>query len=503
MIDSALGRIPFANFKATRSLLVVSLLVMSAILGQATPTFHLASFDLFTLVIAGLAGAAFLFLTLRDLQFGLFVIVLAAFFVRFGLGTGSATRIPSSMILTALMVGLWIVVMLVRKRVHLVPSPVNVPLLGFVVVCLVSLPWSWLFARPELFLVSSGSGTPFQIVQFGGLALMVLLPLLFLMGLNVMRERRWILATFAVIVFVGVVALIANLLHLPQYFGSFSINTGGLFSLWIISLTSAQVIFNDQLKKWQRLLLGLLCLGWIYYQFGLGTTWFSGWMPAMLAVLFLTYRKSKKAVLIVLAAIAIAFLFDPIYFYNRIWVKAQAMDFNRFTIWPTVISLTLTHTSALFGSGPVGYIPLYRTFVFGQAWSSHNNYVDIFAETGIVGFGFFLWFLFETFKTGWRHDSQISDGFLRAFNNGALAALVGTIFAMMLGDWFIPFVYNQGYPGFDFNAYVWILLGAMVGLQSLSPGARPTEAPSPAITSATAATPQSGRMNLPREREMG
>lgn len=476
MINYALGRLNTRSTTVYRGLIALALLAVCIYIGQATPTFHLASYDLFTVVMIGLGGALFLFLSLRNLQFGLFAIVVAALFIQFTLGTGSGTRIPASMVLTALMVGLWLVAMLVRKKVQLFPSPVNIPLLGFVAVSIFSLPWSWLFSRPDLFLVVVGSGTPFQFVQLGGLALMVLLPMLFLLALNVLRDRIWIQAIYRMILLAGILVLPAGLLRLPVSFGALNIETGGLFPLWLISLAYAQILFNDQLKLWQRLFLGILALGWLYYQFGIGTTWFSGWMPAMVALLFLTYRKSKKAALLALVLIAIPFLVNPTYFYNRIWVKAQAADFNRFTIWPTVISLTLTHTSALFGAGPVGYIPLYRSFVLGPAWSAHNNYVDIFAETGIIGFSFFIWFLFATFRTGWSLDSKLQDGFLRAFNNGALGALVGTVLAMVLGDWFIPFVYNIGYVGFDYNAYAWISLGAMVGLQRFA-GNRVRSAP--------------------------
>ncbi len=35
---------------------------------------------------------------------------------------------------------------------------------------------------------------------------------------------------------------------------------------------------------------------------------------------------------------------------------------------------------------------------------------------------------------------------------------------MMLGDWVLPFAYNQTIAGFDNAAFTWILLGAMVAL---------------------------------------
>lgn len=492
MISSSFVGTAFRNYHLERFVIPIALIALCVWAGQATPDFHIASFDLFTVVLVGVVGTFFIILSLRNLQFGLFAITVAAFLVHFSLGTGSATRIPSSMMLTVLMLGLWLVSLLMRRRLQLAQSAVNIPLFGFIIASIISLPWSWQFSRPDLFVGSyGGSGTPFQIVQMGGLALMVFLPLLFLLSLNIMRDRKWIMAVFAMIIIAGAIALVADLAHVPRSSGLLNVNTGGLFSLWMVSLTYSQVLFNDQLKPWQRLLFGALAAGWLFKTVGLDTTWFSGWMPAMLSVLFLTFRKSRKLTFIMMILLAIPFLMNPDYFYQRIWVKAQLADWNRFTIWPTVIGLALQNTSALFGAGPVGYIPLYRSLVVGPAFSAHSNYVDIFAETGIVGFSFFAWFLFSVFRTGWTNGPKLDDGFLRAFNNGALGALVGTMFAMILGDWFIPFVYNIGYAGFDYNAYAWISLGAMVGLQRLTKGA-----PEPAATD-TAKIPAAAALQAP------
>jgi len=41
------------------------------------------------------------------------------------------------------------------------------------------------------------------------------------------------------------------------------------------------------------------------------------------------------------------------------------------------------------------------------------------------------------------------------------------VIAMGLGDWLLPFVYTQTIAGFDYAAYTWILLGAMVSLQRI------------------------------------
>ena len=45
--------------------------------------------------------------------------------------------------------------------------------------------------------------------------------------------------------------------------------------------------------------------------------------------------------------------------------------------------------------------------------------------------------------------------------------MVGTLFAGMLGDWFLPFVYNVGMRGFRTSVLGWIFLGGVVVIEQL------------------------------------
>jgi uncharacterized membrane protein YeaQ/YmgE (transglycosylase-associated protein family) len=47
---------------------------------------------------------------------------------------------------------------------------------------------------------------------------------------------------------------------------------------------------------------------------------------------------------------------------------------------------------------------------------------------------------------------------------GALGGLMATLAAGMLGDWFLPFVYNVGLEGFRASSFTWFFLGAAVAL---------------------------------------
>jgi O-antigen ligase len=119
--------------------------------------------------------------------------------------------------------------------------------------------------------------------------------------------------------------------------------------------------------------------------------------------------------------------------------------------------------------GPGGY----RTYrvVYGNApnldWSipSHNNYVDIFAQTGLLGLAFFLWFIAAALRDGFelmrRTEEKTFEG---AFVRGVVGGFIGMLLISMVGDWLIPYIYNQSLIGFQFTVYTWIALGCMLSI---------------------------------------
>jgi O-antigen ligase len=113
------------------------------------------------------------------------------------------------------------------------------------------------------------------------------------------------------------------------------------------------------------------------------------------------------------------------------------------------------------------YTPLFRIRGFEVEFNSHNNFVDVAAQTGIVGLGFLLWFFAEIFGLGLRLRKAVPEGFARAYVYGAIGGLAGTMAAAMLGDWLLPFVYNVGMGGFRTGILAWLFLGALVALENM------------------------------------
>jgi hypothetical protein len=113
------------------------------------------------------------------------------------------------------------------------------------------------------------------------------------------------------------------------------------------------------------------------------------------------------------------------------------------------------------------YTPLFPIRGYAVSFNSHNNYVDIVAQTGLVGLVFFLWFLWEVGRLGWRLRERVPEGFAQAYVYGTLGGLVGTVVIGMFGDWVLPFFYNVGLIGFRTSMLSWLFLGGLVSLKQI------------------------------------
>jgi hypothetical protein len=101
-------------------------------------------------------------------------------------------------------------------------------------------------------------------------------------------------------------------------------------------------------------------------------------------------------------------------------------------------------------------------------FNSHNQYVDIVAQTGLLGLACFLWFAWEAGWLGSRLRARVPEGFAQAYVYGALGGLVGMLVAGMLADWVLPFVYNIGLAGFRASVLGWLFLGGLLSLEQIA-----------------------------------
>jgi hypothetical protein len=407
---------------------------------------------------------------LGRLEVGVLAILLAAGFVRFKLPTGTHTEIVASLASATAVVALWLVKMLAEDRnIYLKPALTNIPLLGFMFTCVVAYVWGNAFR--DVLVMTWGT---FPFVQLAALLVMIMLPAVFLLVSNSIEDVKWLERMSWILIFIGALTVIFLVFPIPvgksfvlRLVGASGVGIG-LLSLWVVSVAYGLALFNRRMALWMRLLLlGLVAL-WMYYGTGRLMGWMSIWLPPLCAIFVISFMRSKRLFLaLVLVALVYAGAnFDRL--YQRIYVQSvEEGDFQRWELWQTNLELVSNHP--LFGTGPAGYAVYYMTYHPENARSTHNNYFDVIAQTGIVGFALFLWFFGALGIMGYKLCVKLRGqrSFKEAFACGRLGGYVGALVAMMLGDWLLPFVYNVGLEGFDHAVYAWLFLGGLAALHHI------------------------------------
>jgi len=349
----------------------------------------------------------------------------------------------------------------VDKRIKLKAAPINFPLLAFMATVVASLAWSQVYRDP---LVQS-IGSPFVAVVSA--AVIVFLPLTMLLVFNIVEDERWIQAMVWTFLAEGVVSLFLSLItdlgigptqmirQLVWYNGLLWINTHGVFHLWHVSFALSLALFNQKLRGALKAALLVYAAGWVYWGFFLRTSWLAGW-GAVVSVF-----RSKKMLLLILVALVIAGAY-----YWRTAFEAESEESGHTRLAAYEVNWRVTGKHVLLGTGPAGYASYYMTYFPFEGMATHNNYIDVIAQTGVVGLFFLLWFfashVWNSFKI--RRSFRGRGDFAECLSIAVLAGSVGCLVAMALGDWLFPFTYTQGIVGFDSAMFNWFFMGTIWAL---------------------------------------
>ena len=420
----------------------------------------------FTMLIGALAApiVILVFFRLGRFEYGFFAVAIAAgLFNFFSLPTGTDSRIVLSLLVAGVLVAAWLLEMLVvKRRLALKPSPINRPVLLFVAANFIAYVWSFAFRDPVLNIWRS-----FPVVQLAALGVNILLPLLALLLSNKINESKWLRWLTWLMIGTGTFVVLSLLLNLPTY-ALWTRGASGLFATWVTALAFALALFDKSLKPRLRALLLLVVAAWVFRNFIQSRIWLSGWVPLLAALFVITMIHSRRllTVSIVAGLIFVAVNFDSLY-QEVVVANQEEGGEQRFGLW----EINLGHVShhPFFGMGPAGYAVYNMTYNPQDARSTHNNYFDILAQTGVVGFAIFVWLLISFMRIG-RRNARMLRG-RRDFEEALAAATLGgftaAIVAMMLGDWVIPFAYNSTIAGFDHAAFTWLFAGSMVSLHHI------------------------------------
>ncbi len=253
------------------------------------------------------------------------------------------------------------------------------------------------------------------------------------------------------------------------------------------------MLFNRRLHWRWRLLLGLAVAAGLHAGL-VDHEWLAGWMPPLIAVLGVVCLGAPR---VGIAAVTLGSIGAALNI-PRVVARLSAGDnlyslSTRLDAWK--ILLQIVAKDPVLGLGPANYYhvtPLFPIRGYAVNFSSHNTYVDLVAQTGVIGLLCFAWLVWTIARAGWRLRARPSTGFTRAYAIGALGGLAGTLAAGALGDWVFPFVYNVTIAGLRASLPAWLFLGALVALGREDRGAgrvRGAWRPRPARISPPAAAP--------------
>ena len=447
-----------------RAALIAALLLLAAYLGLHPASRWLMLFAL---------GAGVLALA-QEPRLGLLGLIASALIVPFEISTGTEVNLNAATLLVPALFVLWVLDSVWKREMYWRASRVNRPLVLFLLAGLLSLLLGNIFWDPAI----PKTGT-FWLVQLAQWAIFAIAALALWLLANLREPEVWLpRLTWTFLYLGGGLAILGRLPGIGGLVGRFTTITFGRAPFWVLltALSAGLLLFQHDLGQAQRLFL-LAVLGAVFvYAFIRQREAASNWVgvAAVAGVLiWLRFPKLRGVILVLVVILALTgILFPSLYDFAGGDAEWQESGASRLLLIRHVIRVTLRNP--VTGLGPASYRAYANNtpFVFvdriwiGAVISSHNNYVDLFAHTGLLGLGLFLWFAVELSLLGWRLSQRYQEGFIGGYVNGMTAAWVGSLVIMLLADWILPFVYNIGFPGFQASVLVWMFLGGVVSVTS-------------------------------------
>lgn len=411
------------------------------------------------LLLLPASGSIYLFLRWPPL--GLVALIAASLFIDFSVGA----QLNITILLLALLCALWFLDTIVNQRsLDGLRSRSALPLIGLSVAVLIS------FGNGQLPWFHFAQRAPID-AQAAGVMTFLLSAGMFLLVAQQIKDLRWL--SWMTLSFLVLGGLILSASVFPTW-GSILFRylpsgaAGSLLFCWLAAVACSQALLNTKLSIGARLLLGGIVACVFYSSFFKGRSWASGWIPAAIAMSVIIFVGKPRLRLLLILLGGAFFLIKFQGFVDGILNENQYSFVTRVEAWRILIEIV--KVSPVLGLGPANYYyytPLFSILGFYTRFNSHNNFVDIVAQTGLLGLVMFLWFAFEIGRLGWQLREKATEGFAYAYVIGCLGGLMGTLAAGMLGDWFLPFVYNVGLGGLRASLLGWMFLGGLVALGNI------------------------------------
>lgn len=402
-------------------------------------------------LVVGITGFVAL---LRYPSLGFILLLFGGWFVPFA-GPGGFN---ASILTVILMIGLWLLDMfVVKKRFSFVSSRPIRPAVYMLLVSVLA------FAMGQIPWFAFANQAPLD-AQIGGFAIYFFLVLAMIMTANVLKEIKWLKAivwTFIGLGFVYVLGRTVQLEVIDRIYAH-GVYANSMFWMWLVALPLSQAIYNNHLKLQTRVLLYVIVALTFFVAMVLQNDWKSGWVPAAVVAAVLVGWKFRN-----LIPFTIPFVVMVIAYLAQDLISTDQYSWGtRVDAW--LVVLDISKVSPLIGLGFSNYYWYAKVFTirgYHIKFNSHSQFVDIIAQTGILGLACFMWILFEVGRLAWKLMHELPEGFAKAYAHGVFAGVLGSLMAAFLVDWLLPFAYNIGLDGVRASILPWIFFGALIAIE--------------------------------------
>jgi hypothetical protein len=417
---------------------IKGLIPVVAMIGIAIVLFVYSNFELTALMLF------FVTLTLAD-----------------GISTGTGTKITFTFLGLNLWAALWFFkLVIVDRKFNFRSAASNYPTLIFISIVIISFIWSNIFVDVPVSYIFSEKIFP----RIMTMVSLIIAPITAIMYATHIRSVRTIKIMVYYMIFCG---FVFGALRIGMGYVISPLNIKGLFPMWVGALALGQLLYNTNLKWYIRAAMVAVVGMWYYIQLGLGLSWLSGWIPLSIVIVIIITVYSRK-LLLVAVLVAVAYVLINLTALQENFAREdEESGGTRNAAWSEALAHADDHL--FLGSGPAGYYFYYTIYGF-RANLSHNNYIDIIAQTGLVGFTAYIamWLAFGYMNLKMYRAVPNDHGFLHGLKIALVACWVATMVAMMLGDWITPFPYTQGLNGIDYAIWAWIFQGMAIALYHLA-----------------------------------
>jgi len=192
----------------------------------------------------------------------------------------------------------------------------------------------------------------------------------------------------------------------------------------------------------------------------LGLTYSRGAWVAFILCLFLLGIKNWKLLLpVTLIVVIFLTLFYPKLNEERSSITnfiTFSYNNNRLGYWSR--SLSIIKDYPILGSGINTYSSVQWRYNVGWGGYPHNSYLQMMAETGIIGLSSFLWLLFVLFRNSLRNFRKMQNF---EFKILLLSFLTG------LSGFLIHSFFDTNFYSVQLSSLMWIIMGVIVAIQKI------------------------------------